>query len=229
MDDPTGYGRIIRDDSGAFLEIVEEADATPEQKAIKEANSGVYAFEAALLADSVKRVPTNNAKGEEYLTDVVAILRAEGQRVASVLIRDSAEVLGVNDRAQLATARRILNDRLLEGWMKTGVTIVDPATTLIDAAVVIEPDAEIGPGTQLEGSTRIEAGARVGPGCHLRDTTVGRGATVTHAVCEAAVISPGDTVGPFVHLPPGTRSGPGSPDWPRSTNGTATSKGAQQA
>lgn len=215
MDDPTGYGRIIRDATGAFLEIVEEADATAGQKAIKEANSGVYAFEAALLADSVKRVPTDNAKGEAYLTDVVAILRAEGHRVASLLIKDNAEVLGVNDRAQLAQARRIINDRLLESWMKSGVTVVDPATTLIDAGVVIEPDAQIGPGTQLEGSTHIGAGARVGPGCHLRDTVVGRGATVTHAVCEAAVIGPGGTVGPFAHLPPGSRA--------------PTSKGAEQA
>jgi bifunctional N-acetylglucosamine-1-phosphate-uridyltransferase/glucosamine-1-phosphate-acetyltransferase GlmU-like protein len=102
MDDPTGYGRILRDASGSIVEIVEEADATPEQRAIKEVNSGVYAFEASLLADSVKRVPTNNAKGEEYLTDVVAILRAEGHRVASVLDEDAKEVFGVNDRAQLA-------------------------------------------------------------------------------------------------------------------------------
>jgi bifunctional UDP-N-acetylglucosamine pyrophosphorylase/glucosamine-1-phosphate N-acetyltransferase len=191
------------------VEIAEEADATPEQRAIKEVNSGVYAFEASLLADSVKRVPTNNAKGEEYLTDVVAILRAEGHRVASVLDEDAKEVFGVNDRAQLAQARRTLNARLLEHWMRAGVTITDPLTTAIDADVVIGKDAEIGPGTQLEGTTVIEAGARVGPGCLLRDTTVGAGATVTHAVCESAVIGAGAVVGPFVHLPPGTTIGPG--------------------
>lgn len=232
MADPTGYGRIIRDASGAFLKIVEEADASPQQRAIKEANSGVYAFEAALLADSVKRVPTDNAKGEEYLTDVVAILRAEGHLVASVLIEDNAEVSGVNDRAQLAHARRILNDRLVEAWMRAGVTIVDPATTLIDAPVVIEPDAEIGPCTQLEGRTVIESGARVGPGCLLRDTTVGRGATVTHAVCESAVIGPEAMVGPFAHLPPGTRLGPGEQAGGPPANAWAAvpiSKGAQQA
>ena len=232
MEHPTGYGRIIRDSSGAFLEIVEEADATPEQRAIKEANSGVYAFEAALLADSVKRVPTNNAKGEEYLTDVVAILRADGHDVASVLIGDNAEVSGVNDRAQLAQARHILNNRLVEAWMRAGVTIVDPASTLIDASVVIEPDAEIGPATQLEGRTVIESGARVGPGCLLRDTTVGRGATVTHAVCESAVIGPEAVVGPFTHLPPGTRLGSGAraggtPAWDRAV--VPASEGVQQA
>jgi bifunctional UDP-N-acetylglucosamine pyrophosphorylase / glucosamine-1-phosphate N-acetyltransferase len=209
MDNPTGYGRVLRDDDGALMEIVEEADATPGQRALKEVNSGVYAFEAGLLADSVKRVPTNNAKGEEYLTDVVAILRAEGHRVASVLEKDAKEVFGVNDRAQLAEARQILNTRLLEHWMRAGVTIIDPSTTAIDADVVLGPDAEIGPGTQLEGSTVIEAGARVGPGCLLRDTTVGAGATVTHAVCESAVIGPGAAVGPFAYLPAGTRLGPG--------------------
>ena len=209
MEDPTGYGRIIRDADGALVEIVEEADADPHQRAIKEVNSGVYAFEAALLADSVKRVPTNNAKGEEYLTDVVAILRSEGHHVASVLEKDCTEVFGVNDRAQLAQARQILNTRLLERWMRAGVTIMDPATTSIDADVLLGPDAEIGPGTQLEGRTVIGAGARVGPGCLLRDTTVGDGATVTHAVCESAVIGAGAVVGPFTHLPPGTRLEPG--------------------
>jgi bifunctional UDP-N-acetylglucosamine pyrophosphorylase/glucosamine-1-phosphate N-acetyltransferase len=209
MDNPTGYGRILRDADGAIVEIVEEADATPGQRAIKEINSGVYAFEASLLADSVKRVPTDNAKGEEYLTDVVAILQAEGQRVASMMEEDATDVFGVNDRVQLAHARRVLNARVLERWMRAGVTITDPSTTAIDVDVVIGPDAEIGPGTQLEGSTVVEAGVRIGPGCLLRDTTVGAGATVTHAVCESAVIGPGATVGPFVHLRPGTTIGPG--------------------
>jgi len=209
MDDPTGYGRILRDAGGAIVEIVEEADATPEQRAIKEVNSGVYAFEASLLADSVKRVPTDNAKGEEYLTDVVAILQAEGQRVASVMEEDATDVFGVNDRVQLAQARRVLNARVLERWMRAGVTITDPSTTAIDVGVVIGADAEIGPGTQLEGSTVVEAGAKVGPGCLLRDTTVGAGATVTHTVCESAVIGPGAAVGPFAHLLPGTAIGPG--------------------
>ena len=209
MNDPTGYGRILRDGAGAIMEIVEEADATPEQRAITEVNSGVYAFEAGLLGGSLKRVPTDNARGEEYLTDVVAILRTDGHHVASILEEDGREVFGVNDRAQLAQARRVLNTRLLEHWMRAGVTITDPLTTAIDADVVIGPDAEIGPGTQLEGITAIEAGARVGPGCTLRDTTVGAGAIVTHAVCESAVIGPGAVVGPFVHLPPGATIGPG--------------------
>jgi bifunctional UDP-N-acetylglucosamine pyrophosphorylase / glucosamine-1-phosphate N-acetyltransferase len=232
LDDPTGYGRIIRDGSGAFMEIIEEADATPEQRAIQEINSGVYAFEAHLLGDVIKRVPTDNAKGEEYLTDVVAILRAESQRVASVLLEDPEEVMGVNDRAQLARARQILNSRLLNGWMRAGVTIVDPGTTWIDTGVTLAADVEIRPDTQLEGSTTIAAGARVGPGCMLRDTIVGAGATVTHAVCQSAEIGAGATVGPFAYLPPGTKLDPGAHAGGQAAvavTGIATSEGAQDA
>ena len=140
-----------------------------------EINSGVYAFEAHLLGDAVKRVPTDNAKGEEYLTDVVAILRAEGHHVASVTLEDPDEVLGVNDRAQLARARQIFNARLLGTWMGAGVTIVDPATTWIDTGVSLARDVEIGPGTQLEGRTTVAAGARVGPGAAAARHHRGRG------------------------------------------------------
>jgi len=202
---PTGYGRIIRDDSGAFLKITEEADATPDERAVDEINSGVYAFEAHLLGDAVKRVPTDNAKGEEYLTDVIAILRAEGHHVASVTLEDPDEVLGVNDRAQLARARQIFNARLLSTWMGAGVTVVDPATTWIDTGVSLARDVEIGPGTQLEGRTVVAAGARVGPGAQLRDTTVGEGATVIQSVCRGADIGAGAVVGPFAYLPAGSK------------------------
>jgi bifunctional UDP-N-acetylglucosamine pyrophosphorylase/glucosamine-1-phosphate N-acetyltransferase len=198
--DPTGYGRIIRDPAGAFTGIIEEADATPQQRAISEINSGMYAFDGDLLADTVKRVPTDNAKGEEYLTDVVSILHGDGYPVATTACADPEEVLGVNDQAQLAWARRALNERLLGDWMRAGVTIVDPATTWIDVGVRLEPGARIGPGTQLEGSTTVAATARVGPGCLLRDTSVADGATVVNSVCESAVIDVGVTVGPFAHL-----------------------------
>jgi bifunctional UDP-N-acetylglucosamine pyrophosphorylase / glucosamine-1-phosphate N-acetyltransferase len=210
--DPTGYGRILRDDRGAFIKIVEEADANAEQRAVTEINSGVYAFESSLLADSVKRLPTDNAKGEEYLTDVVAILRAEGHRVGMVTTPDSDEVCGVNDRVQLAHARRLLNARILDGWMCAGVTVVDPPTTFIDTGVVLGQDVEIGPGTQLAGGTVVEAGAHVGPGCLLRDTVVGKGATLSHVVGMSARIGPGVTVAPFTYLSPGTElpgKGPG--------------------
>ena len=127
VSDPAGYGRIVRDERGALAEIVEDADATPEQRAIDEINSGCYAFDGALLADAIKRVATGNAQGQEYLTDVVAILRGDGHPAGAVLAADPAEIQGVNDRVQLAQARRAYNDRLLEDWMRAGVTIVDPA------------------------------------------------------------------------------------------------------
>jgi bifunctional UDP-N-acetylglucosamine pyrophosphorylase/glucosamine-1-phosphate N-acetyltransferase len=228
--DPAGYGRVIRDADGEFADIVEEADATPEQRAITEINSGIYAFEAATLGGALKRVATGNVKGEEYLTDVAAILRGDGYHVASVVLRDSDEVQGVNDRAQLAQARKVLNARLVQGWMREGVSILDPASTVIDTGVVLAPDAEIGPGTQLEGDTVIETGARIGPGCLLRDTTVGRDAVITHSVCESAVVGPGAVVGPFAHLPPGTRLGAGARvTGSAGASGTPTSEGVQQA
>ncbi len=197
---PTGYGRIIRDQDGAFTGIIEEADASPRQREISEINTGLYAFDGDLLADTVKRVPTDNAKGEEYLTDVVSILHGDGYPVATVACGDPEEVLGVNDQAQLAWARRALNERLLADWMRAGVTIVDPASTWIDVGVRLEPGARIGPGSQLEGSTAVAGTARVGPGCLLRDTTVLAGATVLNSVCESAVVDAGVTVGPFAHL-----------------------------
>jgi bifunctional UDP-N-acetylglucosamine pyrophosphorylase / glucosamine-1-phosphate N-acetyltransferase len=202
--DPAGYGRIVRDAAGGFAGIVEDSDATPGQRAINEINSGVYAFDGDLLADVVKRVPTDNVKGEEYLTDAVGLLRVDGHPVASVRCEDPDEVLGVNDQAQLAWARRVLNERVLGRWMRAGVTIHDPGSTWIDVGVRLEPDTEIGPGTQLEGDTTIAAGARIGPGCLLRDTTVAAGATVIQSVCESATVGPGASVGPFAHLVPGT-------------------------
>jgi bifunctional UDP-N-acetylglucosamine pyrophosphorylase / glucosamine-1-phosphate N-acetyltransferase len=203
--DPAGYGRIVRDPAGEFEAIVEDADATPEQRAISEINSGVYAFSGAQLGDVIKRVPTDNAKGEEYLTDAVGILRGDGYPVATVRCADSDEVLGVNDQAQLAWARRVMNGRILAGWMAAGVIIHDPASTWIDVGVRLEQDTEILPATHLEGTTTVAAGARIGPGCVLRDTTVGAGATVIKSVCESVVVGPGATVGPYAHLNQGAQ------------------------
>jgi bifunctional UDP-N-acetylglucosamine pyrophosphorylase / glucosamine-1-phosphate N-acetyltransferase len=208
--DPSGYGRIVRDERGLLAEIVEEADATAAQRTIEEINSGCYAFDGALLADAVKRVPTSNARGQEYLTDVVAIMRGDGHPVGTVLAADPAEIQGVNDRIQLAQVRRALNCRLLDDWMRAGVTIMDPASTWIDVDVTLAPDAEILPGTHLEGHTTIGSGSRIGPGCMLRDTSVAEDATVRYAFCESAEIGGGACVGPFARLRPGTRIGPGA-------------------
>jgi bifunctional UDP-N-acetylglucosamine pyrophosphorylase/glucosamine-1-phosphate N-acetyltransferase len=198
-----GFGRIVRDAGGAFLRIVEERDATEAERAIDEFNSGCYAFDGALLADAIKRVTTDNSQQEEYLTDVVEILRGDGHPVGTAVAAEPAEIRGVNDRVQLAQARRALNDRILREWMLAGVTITDPESTWIDVTVTIGQDAEIGPQTQLEGATVIGAGAKVGPGCLLEDTTVGEDAVLLHAVCRQSEVGPRVTIGPFAYLRPG--------------------------
>ncbi|MQY04020.1 bifunctional UDP-N-acetylglucosamine diphosphorylase/glucosamine-1-phosphate N-acetyltransferase GlmU [Actinomadura macrotermitis] len=204
MPDATGYGRIVREDGGAVAAIVEHKDATAEQRAISEINVGMYAFDGALLAGALKRVTTDNAGGEEYLTDVVAILRGDGHRAGAYLSEDWVETQGVNDRVQLAQARRQLNDRVLEAHMRAGVTIVDPASTWIDVQVSAERDAVVHPNTQLHGATRLGEGAQVGPGCTLTDTVVGAEAVVVNAVCVGAEIGPEASVGPYAYLRPGT-------------------------
>ncbi|GAA4104843.1 bifunctional UDP-N-acetylglucosamine diphosphorylase/glucosamine-1-phosphate N-acetyltransferase GlmU [Nonomuraea soli] len=201
---PTGYGRIVRDANNSVLEIVEEKDASDEQRAIREINSGVYAFDGLLLADAVKRVSTDNAQGEEYLTDVLSILREEGHRVGAWIAGDYVEVEGVNDRVQLAFARRVLNQRILDAHMRAGVTVVDPASVWVDVQVELEPDVVLHPNTQLHGRTIIESGAEVGPASTLTDTRVGAGAVVRNAVCDSAVVGPEASVGPYAYLRPGT-------------------------
>lgn len=231
--DPKGYGRILRNEAGEVTGIVEEADATPEQRKVTEISSGMFAFDGDLLADAVKRVPPAKATGEEYLTEVPAILRADGHLVGSAFCPDFEEIQGVNNQRQLASARRVLNERQLAHWMAAGVTIVDPASTWIDVNVRIEPGARISQATQLEGRTIVGAGASVGPGCLLRDTAVGAGATVLQAVCEASVIEPGSVVGPFAHLTAVRREGGATSDEPqgqeRGASGQSPSHGATQA
>lgn len=203
--DPHGYGRIVRDDSGAFTEIVEHADAGPEQLAIDEINSGMYAFDGALLSQVVKKLSSDNAKGEEYITDAVALLRGDGHRVGAWAVADWREVQGVNNRVQLAEARRILNDRVLQEHMLAGVTVVDPATTWVDVQVRIGADVLVEPNTRLRGETVIGEDALVGPGATLTDTIVAEGAQVRETTADRAEIGPGATVGPYAYLRPGTR------------------------
>ncbi|MFI9310325.1 bifunctional UDP-N-acetylglucosamine diphosphorylase/glucosamine-1-phosphate N-acetyltransferase GlmU [Streptomyces triculaminicus] len=206
--DSTGYGRIVRDEAtGAVTAIVEHKDATDVQRAIREINSGVFAFDAQLLADALGKVRTDNSQGEEYLTDVLGILREAGHRVGAAVAADHREILGINNRVQLAEARRLLNDRLLHAAMMSGVTVVDPATTWVDVTVTFEPDALVQPGTQLLGATHVATGAEVGPNTKLTDTTVGAGARVDNTVADSAVIGESATVGPFAYLRPGTRLG----------------------
>ncbi|MET9828567.1 bifunctional UDP-N-acetylglucosamine diphosphorylase/glucosamine-1-phosphate N-acetyltransferase GlmU [Streptomyces sp. NPDC006385] len=206
--DATGYGRIVRDGaSGAVTAIVEHKDATEAQRAVREINSGVFAFDGRLLADALGKVRTDNSQGEEYLTDVLGILREAGHRVGASVAGDHREIVGINNRVQLAEARRILNDRLLTRAMLDGVTVVDPATTWVDVTVSFEQDAVVHPGTQLQGATHLGEGAEVGPNCRLRDTRVGAGARVDTTVADGAVVGAQASVGPFAYLRPGTRLG----------------------
>ncbi|MET8870870.1 bifunctional UDP-N-acetylglucosamine diphosphorylase/glucosamine-1-phosphate N-acetyltransferase GlmU [Nocardia sp. NPDC004604] len=203
-DDANGYGRIVRNAKGQVIEIVEHADATPEQSAITEVNSGVYAFDAAVLRTMIGRLSTANAQHELYLTDVLRLAREAGHPVHGARLLDAAKVTGVNDRVQMSEAARTLNRYILERHMRAGVTIIDPATTWVDAGVQIARDAEIRPGVQLLGGTVIGEDAVVGPDSTLTDVVVGDGARVVRTHGDQAVIGPGANIGPFSYLRPGT-------------------------
>lgn len=206
--DATGYGRIVRDEStGAVTAIVEHKDASEAQRAIREINSGVFAFDGRLLAEALGKVRRDNSQGEEYLTDVLGILREAGHRVGASVAGDHREIAGINNRVQLAEARRILNDRLLAEAMLAGVTVVDPASTWVDVTVTFERDVLVHPGTQLEGATHLAEGCEVGPNSRLRDTRVGAGARVDTTVADDATVGADASVGPFAYLRPGTRLG----------------------
>ncbi|MEV5972618.1 bifunctional UDP-N-acetylglucosamine diphosphorylase/glucosamine-1-phosphate N-acetyltransferase GlmU [Streptomyces sp. NPDC051921] len=206
--DATGYGRIVRDAaSGAVTAIVEHKDASDEQRAIREINSGVFAFDGVLLADALGKLRTDNSQGEEYLTDVLSILREAGHRVGASVAVDHREILGINNRVQLAEARGLLNARLLERAMLAGVTVVDPSSTFVDVTVTFEPDVTVLPNTLLLGATHVAEDAVVGPNSRLADTSVGRGARVDNTVADSAVVGEGASVGPYAYLRPGTRLG----------------------
>ncbi|WP_408910829.1 bifunctional UDP-N-acetylglucosamine diphosphorylase/glucosamine-1-phosphate N-acetyltransferase GlmU [Corynebacterium gottingense] len=204
---PTGYGRIIRDESGDVREIVEEKDANDEQKAVKEVNSGVFAFDGAVLRDALTRINSDNAQGELYITDVLGIARSDGKTVAAFVAPDARELAGVNDRVQLAAAGKELNRRQVEKAMRGGATVVDPATTWIGVDVEIGQDVIIYPNTQLWGATSIGDRAEIGPDTTLTDMEVHAGAKVVRTQGELGVIGEDATVGPFTYIRPGTELG----------------------
>jgi len=206
--DPAGYGRVVRGADGAVAGIVEHGDATPEQRAIREINSGVYAFDAAFLATSLAGLASHNAQGELYLTDLVAAAVAGGRPAGAIVCADEWQVQGVNDRVQLAQVRAELNRRVLERWMLAGVTVVDPTTTWVDVGVRLGRDVVLHPGTQLHGASVVDDGAQVGPDSTLTDVVVGAGATVVRTHGSSAEIGPDSSVGPFAFLRPGARLGP---------------------
>lgn len=202
--DPTGYGRVIRSIDGTVEAIVEQKDADDAQRLVREVNSGMYAFALGPLREALHQITTDNAQGEEYLTDVVGLMRGAKLRVAAVSAPQANEILGVNDRAQLSEAGQVLRDRRNDELMRSGVTIVDPATTWVDVDADVAPDVVLHPDTQLLGATSVAAGAVVGPRVTLVDTEVGEQARVRDATCELAVIGPEATVGPYTYLRPGT-------------------------
>ncbi len=205
--DPTGLGRIVRDGRGNLERIVEERDASAEVRALREINAGIYAFDAASLREALGKLSTDNDQGEEYLTDVFGLLASAGQAVGVFVAPDAEETLGCNDRAELAGLRARLRDRVNTAWLRSGVSILDPATTWIDVTVTIEPDAVIDQNSQLIGMTTVAADAVIGPDSTLIDTTVGAGATLLRTHSIGAEVGPAATVGPFSYLRPGTRLG----------------------
>jgi bifunctional UDP-N-acetylglucosamine pyrophosphorylase/glucosamine-1-phosphate N-acetyltransferase len=204
---PFGYGRIIRNAEGDVEAIVEEKDATPDQREIAEISSGILAFDAEFLLEALPRIRNDNNKGEYYLTDTVQLARDAGLTVGAHAIDDVMQTEGANDRVQLAELGRVLNERIVAQWMRDGVSVMDPATTWIDADVQLAPDVTILPGTQLLGATIVAEDAVIGPDTTLKDCEVGQGARVVRTHGELAVIGDRANVGPFAYLRPGTRLG----------------------
>ena len=205
LNDPTGYGRVVRDAStGMVVGIVEHRDASPEHLRIAEINSGVYAFHPEALVRNLARLDASNAQGELYLTDVIGFLVSDGTPVGAVVADDSDEIHGINDRAQLAHAIDVMRARINNKHMRAGVTIIDPASTWIDVSVVLEPDVVIEPNCHLRGRTHVASGAIIGPDTTLVDVQVGTGARVRRSEATGASIGAGCDVGPFSYLRPGT-------------------------
>ena len=204
LDDAAGYGRILRHEDGTVLGIREHKDATDAEREIREINSGIYAFDAAVLRQALQGVTTDNNQGEMYLTDVLSLARNDGGRVAAVSTTDRWQVEGANDRVQLAALGAEHNRRIVEAWMRAGVSIIDPATTWIDSTVQLAQDVTILPGTQLHGQTTVASDAVVGPDSTLTDVQIAAGAEVTRTHGTGATIGEGAHVGPFTYLRPGT-------------------------
>ena len=210
LSDPTGYGRVVRDKNDRVARIVEEADATAEERRIDEVNTSIYCFRRSVLAPALRRLSPENAQGEYYLTDVIEVLHDAGYTVVSSVVEDPMEAAGVNDRAQLAGAEAELRARTNQRWLRRGVTMLDPARTYIDASVELDIDVTLFPGTMLQGATAVGPGAQLGPDCRLVDCVVAEGAVVEHTVGRQAEIGADARVGPFAFLAPGSRIAPGT-------------------
>jgi len=200
-DDPSGYGRVVRAGE-SIAAIVEERDATPDQRSITEVNTSVYVFDGRLMADALGRIGTDNDQGEQYLSDVVEVLVEDG-RLVGVLVADEEEGLGVNSQGQLAQAAAVLRSRINAELLDAGVWMLDPSRVYIDAGVSVAPEVEIYPDTYLTGDTTIAAGASIGPNVQIHDSQIGERSTVVNAVLRDAIVGADANVGPFAYLRPG--------------------------
>jgi bifunctional UDP-N-acetylglucosamine pyrophosphorylase / glucosamine-1-phosphate N-acetyltransferase len=210
IDRPYGYGRIVRTD-GRIARIVEERDASPAERQIKEINSGIYAFDLAPLFDALRGIASQNAQGEFYLTDLVAIYRRRRMPVETLLIDDAQEIRGINSRTELAEVGRVVRQTKNEELMAAGVTLIDPATTYIDSDVDVGPDTVIHPGVILEGQTRIGAACEIQGHVRIADSTIGNNVTVNNfCLVVGARVADGAAIGPFAHLRPESDVGEGA-------------------
>jgi bifunctional UDP-N-acetylglucosamine pyrophosphorylase/glucosamine-1-phosphate N-acetyltransferase len=204
MSEPAGYGRLVRDKHGLVARVVEEGDATPEERAIQEVNTSIYCFRRDLLGPALRRLSPDNAQGEYYLTDVISVLHDTGHGVDAYTLHDAQQVQGVNDRWQLALAERELRRRINRRWLLEGVTMLDPRQTFIDATVQLGRDVTLYPGTMLQGRTVVGDGCEIGPDTRLIDSVVGDGAVVEHAVVRDSEVGEQAHVGPYAVLEPGS-------------------------
>ena len=209
VDDATGYGRVVRDADGSLSRIVEHRDASDEERAITEINSGTYVFTVSALRSRLPRLGADNDQGELYLTDVVGMLRGDGEPVEAVPVGDAWVVEGINDRVQLSRAAARLNAMIVRGWQLAGVTVHDPNSTRIDLRATLAEDVELLPNTHIAGATTVARGAKIGPDTTLVDCEVGEDAVVKRTDATLAVIGANATVGPFAYLRPGTELGEG--------------------
>ena len=200
LPDPTGYGRIIRNDSGLISQIIEEKDASLSQKEIDEINTGVYLFDLKVLRQVISKLESNNAQKEFYLTDVISLINNISGSISAIVSNDYTETLGINDRSQLAECAAIMRDRINHQHMLNGVTIIDPTTTWIDTQVKIAPDVLIHPASSLSGNTSIDSGAEIGPRTTLVDCEVGADAIVIETFATKSKIGKSAKVGPFTYL-----------------------------